>query len=76
MNALRQFVESKNGMIQIQVPDEMKNTTHFEVIILPEERETPKKKLNISSLAGKFKHISDKKMKELDNMRNEWERDI
>jgi hypothetical protein len=82
MNALRQFVKPQNGIIRIPVPEDMKGATRFEVLIIPDEIKeaesslTTKKKFDFKSLAGKFKDIPHKKLAELDEMRNEWERDI
>jgi hypothetical protein len=81
MNALRQFLRPQNGIIQIIVPEDMRSATRFEVLIIPDEikeAETSQttKKFDFKSLAGKFKDIPDKKLEELDEMRNEWERDI
>jgi hypothetical protein len=77
MNAHKLRVEMHNGILTIPVPEDMKNNRFFDVFIAADE--TPvkdKRKIDFRTLAGKFKHLDTKKVQELDNMRNEWERDI
>jgi hypothetical protein len=80
MNAHRELIKPQNGMLLIPVPEDMKEADFFEVFIVEAvEKAKIKKKverLDFKSLAGRFSHISDEKLKELDNFRNEWERDI
>jgi hypothetical protein len=50
MNALRQFVNSDNGILSIQLPVEY-HRKNLEVIILPVENDTVSLKINTHQLA-------------------------
>lgn len=77
MNAHRELIKPQNGMLLIPVPEDMKEGNLFEVFIVEavEQAKIKKKveRLDFKSLAGRFSHISDEKLNELNNFRNECE---
>lgn len=84
MNALRQIIKPNGRHISFDLPEEFESNSEVEIIVLPsEEKEEKKKKSKNNILAlqsGLFSDLEVKKkskmLKELDNLRNEWERDI
>jgi hypothetical protein len=83
MNALRQIIKPKGRFISLELPEEFESNSEVEVIVLPSEKTPQKinKKSNILALQkGLFANIDilkkQKMLSELDNLRNEWERDI
>lgn len=69
MNAHKELVKPQNGMLLIPVPEDMKEGSLFEVFIAVAKRKpsakTKTEKVDFKSLAGKFKDISDEKLREL-----------
>lgn len=85
MNIIEQTVEPKNGVIDIHVdvPAEWNGKRiKIRVILEEDEQNIPivKPKSDLTRFGGKYAYLpeSEKKrmIQELDNMRNEWERDI
>ena len=82
MNAHKELIKPQNGMLLIPVPEDMKEGSLFEVFIaVAQQAKAEKKKTGIlAKYAGIAAHLSEEKktkmLKELDDMRNEWERDF
>ena len=77
MEAIREIVEVKEGKITLQLPKDF-TAKRVELIVLPSDDEKPlPKELNISSLRGKLAKKDEAELdQKLQQLRDEWERDI
>ncbi|MCU0469015.1 MAG: hypothetical protein MUF58_10455 [Arcicella sp.] len=81
MNAIREYVDVQQGnIVQFQLPDDFK-ATRVEVIVLPFENisndDKSDKKTGLSRLRGIMKKQPIEVIeKEINDLRNEWERNI
>jgi hypothetical protein len=81
MNAHREIVKPRKGILRIEIPEEMKNAEAIEIFMVVADNQPKiekKKKVDLTKLAGKYKNlaIKDDLIKQLDELRNEWERPI
>ena len=77
MQALRQIVNIKDNLLQVILPADF-NAEKVEVIVLPIEEKNKSDKLsNSERFSGAIsKETAEKLHKHLNEVRNEWERDI
>jgi len=77
MQALRQIVNIKNNSLHVVLPVDFK-ADKVEIIILPiEAQNKPSKLKNSDRFSGAISEETAKKLhKHLNEVRNEWERDI
>ena len=77
MQALRQIVNVTDNLLHIVLPTNFK-ANKVEIIILPiEEQNRPSKLKNSERFSGTIsKETAEKLHKHLNEVRNEWERDI
>jgi hypothetical protein len=74
MHALRQILDVKDNFLHIVLPADFK-ADRVEVIVLPVKEQ--KKMRNSERFSGAIsKETADKLHKHLNEVRNEWERDI
>ena len=82
MNAHKLRVEMHNGILTIPMPEDMKNNRFFEVFITADE--TPVKDKKQKGVLAKYANIAENlsneqkeiMLQDIDNIRNEWDRDI
>jgi hypothetical protein len=81
MNAHREIVKPHKGILRIEIPEEMKNADAIEVFMVVADTPSKiqkKKKADLTKLAGKYKDLPNREalLKQLDDLRNEWERPV
>lgn len=81
MNAHKEIVKPRKGILRIEIPEEMRNAQAIEVFMVVADLKPiakSKDKIDLSKLAGKYKDLPNKKdlLEQLDDLRNEWERPI
>lgn len=84
MQMIRQFAVPHNQVVQVTVPEEFNDKKVEIQIILVEEpktsKEKPKQKSGLGHLIGSLSHIpleeKERMNRELQEMRDSWERDI
>lgn len=77
MEAIREIVEVKEGKVTLQLPESF-TAKRVELIVLPAEETNPTvKKQKISSLRGKLARKNEAELdQQLQQLRDEWEKDI
>lgn len=80
---IRQYAVPHNQIVQVTVPKEFNDRqVEIQVILVeePKEKATPKKKSGLGHLVGSLSYLSpeekQKMDRELQEMRDSWERDI
>lgn len=84
MNVIEQHVELTDDVLTVAIPVDWKGKGATLKLILDEEEVDPvpivKPKIDLTQFGGKWAHLPLEQrlamQKELDDMRNEWERDI
>ncbi|MBO0932766.1 hypothetical protein [Fibrella aquatilis] len=83
MNVIEQHVELTDDTLTVPIPADWRGKGATLKLILDEEVEPVpvlKPKIDLTQFGGKFAYLSseatDRMLGDLDNMRNEWERDI
>jgi hypothetical protein len=83
MNIIEQTVEPKNGAIDLHILlPEGWDEWNIKAVVVYEKTDVlaHKPKIDLTKLVGKYSHLSEEDksqmLTELDNLRNEWERDI
>jgi len=77
MQALRKIISVEDNLLKVVLPDDFK-ADKVEIIVLPVEDHNKQKKLKNSERFSSAisKETADKLHKHLNDVRNEWERDI